>query len=162
MISSKNTPISFNKLNLSEIKIQNRNHTISKLESGDLIRVSTGGLGLISHYGIIEKTGGKIYIIHNHPDSINSKGGNVAKDLLENWIKGRDIISVEKTDLKTNEIRELYEYLKSYKYHFMNFNCEHFVNFAKGNEYRSSQVFKWTTAVALGAIVYYLIRNKKI
>lgn len=149
-------------MNLAEIKTQNRNFTISKLENGDLIKVSTGGLGLIAHYGIIEKSGGNVYIIHNHPDSINSKGGNVVKELLNDWIKGREIISVEKTNLKTSEIRELYEYLKTYKYDFMNFNCEHFVNFAKGNKYRSSQVFKWTTFVAIGALVYYLIRKNKI
>lgn len=149
-------------MNLAEIEIQNRNHTISKLENGDLIKVSTGGLGLIYHYGIIEKSKGDVFIIHNHPDKINSKGGNVVKEPLKDWIKGRHIISVEKTNLKTSEVRELYEYLKPYKYDFMNFNCEHFVNFAKGSKYRSSQVFKWTIAVALGAIIYYLIRNKKI
>jgi hypothetical protein len=153
---------SFKETPINNLKIENRNHIISKLETGDLVRVSTSGLGIISHYGIIEKKGDELYIIHNHPDSINSKGGNVTRELLEKWIKCRDIISVEKTDIKPSEIKDLYEYLKGYKYNFMNFNCEHFVNFAKGSEYRSSQVFKWTTAVAIGAVIYYLIKNKKI
>jgi hypothetical protein len=147
---------------IHELKIANRNHIISKLESGDLIKVSTGGLALVSHYGIIEKSGGEVFIIHNHPDSINSKGGNVVRELLGKWIKGRDIISVEKTNLKTSDIKEIYEYLKGYKYHFLNFNCEHFVNYAKSNKYTSTQVFKWTSIVAISALVYYLIRNKKI
>lgn len=152
---------SFRSNPIQNLRIENRNHIISKLETGDLIRVSTGGLGLVSHYGIIERKNGELFIIHNHPDSINSKGGNVTRELLKDWIKGRDILSVEKTDIKTSEIKDLYECLKSYKYNFMNFNCEHFVNFAKGNEYRSSQVFKWTAIVFIGAITYYLIKNKK-
>lgn len=147
---------------LDKIKIDNRNHTISKLESGDLIKVKAEILPIIYHYGIIDKVGNEIFIIHNHPDRINSKGGNVVREPLLKWIKGKDIVSVEKTNLKSIELKDLYEKLKNYKYDFINFNCEHFVNVAKGNKYVSSQVFKWTSIAVIGAFVYYLIRNKKI
>jgi hypothetical protein len=147
---------------LDKIKIDNRNHTISKLESGDLIKVKAEILPIIYHYGIIEKLGNDIFIIHNHPDRINSKGGNVVREPLQKWIKGKDIVSVEKTNLNSTDLKDLYEKLKDYKYDFINFNCEHFVNFAKGNNYVSSQVFKWTSIAVIGAFVYYLIRNKKI
>jgi hypothetical protein len=147
---------------LNTIKIQNRNHIVSKLESGDLIKVKAEILPIIYHYGIIEKKGNDVFIIHNQPDKINSKGGSVVREPLNKWIKGRDIVSVEKTNLNTSDLKDLYSNLKNYKYDFINFNCEHFVNFAKGNKYVSSQVFKWTSVAILAGLVYYLIRNKKI
>lgn len=147
---------------LNNIKIENRNHTVSKLESGDLIKVKAEILPIIYHYGIIEKKGNDVFIIHNQPDKINSKGGSVVREPLDKWIKGRDIVSVEKTNLNTSDLKDLYSNLKNYKYDFINFNCEHFVNFAKGNKYVSSQVFKWTSVAILAGLVYYLIRNKKI
>ena len=147
---------------INDLKIKNRKYCISKLETGDLIKVKSEILPIIYHYGIIEKKGNDIFIIHNHPDSINSKGGNVCKEHLSKFIKGRDIVSVEKTNLKITEINELYEHLKAYKYDFINFNCEHFVNFVKGKKYASSQVFKWTSILVITSLVYYLIKNKKI
>jgi hypothetical protein len=147
---------------IDNLKIKNREHCISKLETGDLIKVKSEILPIIYHYGIIEKDGEDIFIIHNHPDSINSKGGNVCRDKLSKFIKGRDIVSVEKTDLKNKEINEMYEYLKAYKYDFMNFNCEHFVNFIKQKKHISSQVFKWTSIVIIASLVYYMVKNKKI
>ena len=81
---------------------------------------------------------------------------------MEKWIKGRDVVSVEKTDLKTDDINKLYEELKKYKYDFINFNCEHFVNFAKNKNYVSPQVLKWTTIGLIGIGVYFLIKNKRI
>jgi hypothetical protein len=147
---------------INDLKIKNRQYCISKLETGDLIKVKSEILPIIYHYGIIEKNGSDILIIHNHPQSINSKGGNVCKEHLSKFIKNRDIISVEKTNLKINEINKIYEHLKEYKYDFINFNCEHFVNFINGKRYSSSQVFKWTSLLAITALVYYLIKNKKI
>lgn len=147
---------------LNKIRIENRNYTISNLESGDLIKVKAEILPIIYHYGIIEKVGNDIFIIHNQPDKINSKGGSVIREPLDKWIKGKDIVSTEKTNLNTNDLKELYQNLKNYKYDFINFNCEHFVNFAKGNKYVSSQVFKWTSIAIITGLVYYLIKNKKI
>ena len=57
-------------------------------------------------------------------------------------------------------IDELYEKLKVYKYDFINFNCEHFVNFAKNNDYVSPQVLRWTSLIGIGIITFYLLRKK--
>ena len=120
-------------------------------------------LGLkVTDYGIVEKNLDGLFIIHNHPDKINSKGGNTVREPVEKWIKGRDIVSVEKTDLKTDDIEKLYQELKKYKYDFINFNCEHFVNFAKDKNYVSPQVLRWTTLALIGLGVYFLIKNKRI
>jgi hypothetical protein len=148
--------------NLSKIKIENRKHIVSKLQTGDLIKTKADILPIIYHYGIIERQGDEIYIIHNHPDKINSKGGNTVKEPLEKWIKGKDIVSVEHTNLNVNDINELVETLKNYKYDFINFNCEHFVNFAKDKDYVSPQLLRWTTIAIIGISVYFLLKNKKL
>ena len=156
------TKTKFNQASLNKIKIENRDFLVSKLETGDLIKTKAETYPLIFHYGIVEKNLDGLFIIHNHPDKINSKGGNTVRESLEKWIKGRDIVSVEKTDLKTDDIEKLYQELKKYKYDFINFNCEHFVNFAKNKNYVSPQVLKWTTIGLIGIGVYFLLKNKRI
>ena len=112
------TKTKFNQASLNKIKIENRDFLVSKLETGDLIKTKAETYPLIFHYGIVEKNLDGLFIIHNHPDKINSKGGNTVREPLEKWIKGRDIVSVEKTDLKTDDIEKLYQELKKYKYDF--------------------------------------------
>lgn len=147
---------------IKRIKIENRDFLISKLQTGDLIKTKADNYPLIYHYGIVEKKVDGLFIIHNHPDKINSKGGNTVKEPLENWVKGREIVSVEKTDLKPDDIDNLYQDLKKYKYDFLNFNCEHFVNFAKNKTYVSPQVLRWTSVALIGLTVYLLLKNKKL
>jgi hypothetical protein len=152
----------FKQAPLNKMKIENREYIISKLETGDLLKTKAETYALIFHYGIVEKNLDGLFIIHNHPDKINSKGGNTVREPLEKWIKDRYIISVEKTNLKTDDIEKLYQELKKYKYDFINFNCEHFVNFAKNKNYVSPQVLRWTTLALIGLGVYFLLKNKRI
>lgn len=147
---------------IKKIKIENRDFLISKLQTGDLIKTKADSYPLIYHYGIVEKKVEGLFIIHNHPDKINSKGGNTVREPLEKWIKGREIVSVEKTNLKPDDIDNLYQELKKYKYDFLNFNCEHFVNFAKNKTYVSPQVLRWTSIALIGLTVYLLLKNKKL
>jgi len=150
----------FNNSAILKIKLENKQHTITKLKTGDLIKTKAEDYPLIFHYGIIDKQGDSLFILHNHPDKKNSKGGSIVKEPFDKWIKGKDIVSVEPTNLKTDDIDELYEKLKVYKYDFLNFNCEHFVNFAKNNDYVSPQVLRWTTLIAIGITTFYLLRKK--
>jgi hypothetical protein len=156
------TKTAYSQAPLNKIKTENRNCAISKLETGDLIKTKGQVFPLIYHYGIVEKNLEGIFIIHNHPDKINSKGGNTVREPLEKWIKGRDIVAVEKTDLKPDDIENLYQTLKKYKYDFINFNCEHFVNFAKNKNYVSPQVLRWTSVALIGVAIYFLLKNKRI
>ena len=77
-------------------------------------------------------------------------------------MKGRDVISVEKTNLKTEDIEKLYQELKKYKYDIVNFNCEHFVNFAKNKNYVSPQILRITSVLLIGLAIYFLLKNKRI
>lgn len=147
---------------IADIKIRNRNFIISKLQTGDLIKVKADTLPIIFHYGIVEIADDGIFVYHNDPFNRNSKGGNVIRDTIKKFLNHKDIISVEKTDVKTKDLHELYDKLKTYKYDFINFNCEHFINFAKGDKYVSHQVVRYTSIALIGLLVYYMIKNKKI
>ena len=150
------------KFNIESIKQKNKQYLISKLTTGDLIKTKAEQYPLIYHYGIIDKTIDGLFILHNHPDKRNSNGGTIVKEPLDKWIKGKDIVFIEKTNLNTNDIEELYNKLKKYKYDFINFNCEHFVNFASDKKFVSNQVYKWGAIFLIGAFVTYLIRKNKI
>jgi len=152
----------FNTASFDKIKNENRNFVVSKLENGDLIKIKARSFPIIYHYGIIEKKGNDLFIIHNHPKKINSKGGNTVREALEKWVNGREIVSVEKTRLNTNDIEKLYDTLKPYKYDMINFNCEHIVNYAKNNMYASPQVLRWTYISLIGLSVYFFLKNRRI
>lgn len=156
---------SWNKYNLGiyKLKIENRNHKVSKLKTGDTITTKSKLIPLYVHHGIIEVKNEEIFIVHLHPDKVNSSGGNLIKEPLKNWLNsGREIVSVESTNLDSKALKQLYLDLKEEKFDNINYNCEHFVNFAKGDYFISRQVIKYTTILLIGAFVYYLIRNKKI
>lgn len=152
----------YNTSDLNAIKIKNREHTISKLQTGDLIKLRAEVLPILYHYGIIERQGEDLYIYHNQTDKINSNGGNLVCEPLDKYIKGKDIVSVTKTNLNSSDLKQMYNSLKSMKYDFINFNCEHFVNFATDKKFVSNQVFKWSSIIAIGLLVTYLIRKNKI
>lgn len=153
----------FSTLGIQKLKIQNRNHIVSRLKTGDTITTKSKLIPLYVHHGIIERKGDEVYIVHLHPDKVNSSGGNLVKEPLNKWlVDGREIVSVHQTDLDSDTLEQLYKDLKEEKYDHINYNCEHFVNFAKGDYFVSRQVVKYTSILLIGAFVYYLIRNKKI
>lgn len=154
---------SYNAIAFYKLKIENRNHIVSKLKTGDTITTKSKLIPLYVHHGIIERKGDELFIVHLHPDKVNSSGGNLVKEPLEKWlVGGREIVSVQQTNLDSETLNQLYKDLKEEKYDHINYNCEHFVNFAKGDYFVSRQVVKYTGILLIGAFVYYLIRNKKI
>jgi hypothetical protein len=150
----------FNTVGLNKLKIQNRNHIVSKLKTGDTITTKSKLIPLYVHHGIIERNGDEIFIVHLHPDKVNSSGGNLIKEPLSKWlIGGREIVSVQQTDLDSVTLDQLYKDLKAEKYDHINYNCEHFVNFAKGDYFVSRQVIKYTAILFIGVFVYYLVNH---
>ena len=154
--------MSCNLSDLNQIKIQNRDYTISKLKTGDLIKLKVEILPILYHYGIVEKQGDDLFIYHMQTDKINKNGGNLICEPLQNYIKGKDIISATSTNLNSKDLSKMYESLKGYKYDFINFNCEHYVNFVTDKKFVSNQVFKWGSIIAIGFFVTYLIKKNKI
>jgi hypothetical protein len=154
--------MSYNLKSLNDIKIQNRDYTLSKLETGDLIKLKVDILPILYHYALVEKQNDTLYIYHLQTDKINSNGGNLICEPLEEYIKGKDIISVSKTELNSSDLKQMYNSLKGLKYDFINFNCEHYVNFVTEKKLVSNQVFKWGSIFLIGFFVTYLIRKNKI
>lgn len=153
----------FNTLGLYKLKIENRNNIVSKLKTGDTITTKSKLIPLYIHYGIIERISNEIFIVHLHPNKVNSSGGNLVKEPLSKWlVEGREIVSIQETNLDSATLDQLYKDLKDQKYDHINYNCEHFVNFAKGDYFVSRQVIKYTAILLIGAFVHYLIKNKKI
>jgi hypothetical protein len=153
----------FSTIGIQKLKLQNRDYIVSKLKTGDTITTKSKIVPLYVHHGIIERVGEEVFIVHLHPDKVNSSGGNLVKEPLSKWLtNGREIVSVQQTDLDSVTLEQLYKDLKEEKYDHINYNCEHFVNFAKGDYFVSRQVVKYTSILLIGAFVYYLIRNKKI
>ena len=139
---------------------QKKQRLINKLEMGDLIKVKSDYHPLIFHYGIVEKGVDGEFIIHNHPSKTNKQGGNTIKEPLREWLKGKEIVSVEKTKINFKELKEVYEEVKPFKYDFFHYNCEHFVNFVKDKKYISNNVIRYTSYGVLIFIVYYLFKKK--
>lgn len=156
------TKKNFNQFAINKIKNENRNHLISKLKTGDIIKITAKSNPLIFHYGIIELNSEGLFIIHTHPDKVNAKGGNTVREPFEKLMKGRSIISVEKTNLKKEDLDKLYQELEKYKYDIVNFNCEHFINFAKNKNYVSPQILRWTSIGLIGLAIFFYLKNKKV
>lgn len=134
---------------------------IKKLKTGDLVKTTSDYYPFIWHYGIVEKDGDETFIIHNQPDKKNSKGGSTIKEPIGKWLRGKEIVDIEKTDLTPEGIKDLYEGLKPFKYNFFHYNCEHFVNFAKNGAYLSPQVIRYTSIAVVGIIAFLYFKNKK-
>ena len=108
--------------------------------------------------------------INGHSYAITVRGFNrqFSNKLLV-MIDGRIIYSTlfsgvfwDLHDYVLEDIEKIYEELEKYKYDFINFNCEHFVNFAKNKNYVSPQVLRWTSVALIGLAVYFLIKNKRL
>lgn len=134
---------------------------IALLQTGDLIKIKSDYYPFVSHYGIVDiEDDGEIYILHNQPDKLNSKGGGTIREPLRKWIYGREIVEVESTGLSKEEIQSLYEGLKPFKYDFFHFNCEHFVNFAKNGAYLSPQVIRYTSIAIVGLLAFWYFKKR--
>lgn len=147
-------------MNLSYVEAQGKQINISKLETGDLIKMQADICPIIYHYGIIDREGNSIYIIHNQRDFINKNGGSIIRENFNNYIKGRKLISVEKTNLKRDDLSKITELLQSHKYHFVNNNCEHFVNQIKSNKFISPQASNWAFVTVILITALIIIRKK--
>ena len=139
-----------------------------KYKDGDVITstASPPTSGLFFHRGIILMKKGVPYVYHNTPTKTNPFGGNILLEPLSEYLAaGRKMLSVESTNMTRKELLARNEWLKTKKFHWFEFNCEHYVSGMVDGEPKSSQIKKWglCIGVGLGIAVYLaiLIRNKK-
>ena len=146
-------------MKLAYLNVQIKNQRICKLDTGDLVKIKAD-IPFIYHYGIIFKEGETLWFYHFHPDFRNRFGGNVLREDFINYIKNKDIVSIEKSNIKKEDIYDVLEQYKSKKYDVFNNNCEHFVNFVKDQKPISKQIKYGGLGLALGIATYLLTRKK--
>jgi hypothetical protein len=135
---------------------------MDRLVTGDMIKVKAENFPILYHYGIIQEKADGLHIYHLQPDKKNSDGGNLICEPLHQYVVGKDIVSVIKTEVTSHDLEQMYEALKKYKYDFIGFNCEHFVNFTIDKKLVSNQVFKIGSLIVIGVLVTWMIKSKKI
>ncbi len=145
---------------ISYIEQKTQEHYIDNLQTGNLVKFKADVMPIIYHYGIIERIGDELYIIHNQTSIKNAYGGNLIREDLREYVKGRKIVSVEKTRFDQNQLSEMTEFLKDKKYHFINNNCERFINYLKSREFVSPQTVKWGLITSLALATIILIKRK--
>lgn len=131
-----------------------KQHSFNKLQTGDLVKLQADISPIIYHYGIIDRIGNDLYIFHNQATFKNRLGGGIIREDFKKYALGRKIVEVNQTGLTKNELSGIIEVLKTKKYHFLNNNCEHFINNLRKSKLISPQAGKWALAliIIIGAI----------
>ena len=147
---------------MSEIYLESdiKQAKMSQLETGDLVKFQADITPIIFHYGIIERIGDDLFIYHNQATFTNKFGGGMVREDFKKYAKGRKVVSIEKTGLDGKQLREITDLLKTKRYHWVNNNCEHFVNKLKSNKFISPTVGKLALGLVVSAGIFWYLKKK--
>jgi hypothetical protein len=99
-----------------------------KLNQGDVIYTTCVNYAAACyHLGIVYDDGNSKIIYHNDPSNINKFGGSVCGESYEQFMKGRIVQNVIRTNAKNDEILKIAKKCKYERWNTMFFNCEDFV-----------------------------------
>lgn len=150
-----------NYLPIETLKFSVKEIIVSKLKTGDIIKVKSDFLPIIFHYGIVLCENNEMYILHNDPDKFNRHGGSIVKEKLSDWIKGKDVVEVHNTNVTEKDILQVAEQMKKMPYHLIHFNCEHFVYKIVNKNFKTSpQVVNWIAVISAITIGYLIIKKR--
>ncbi len=124
--------------------------------TGDILTARVRSLPFIFHQGIIVNEGSGILVYHNTPRFSNEKGGNVVTENIDDWLKTREVVNVEPTNMTADYIRSTSEERANMKFDLLSFNCEHYVSLLKTGKLRSPQLLKWSLGLILICTIYRL------
>lgn len=153
----------FKNIAVSSLTVNAKDILLNQLKTGDIIKVKSEILPIIYHYGIVLKNESSATIFHNDPFFLNRKGGNIINEDLASWLVGKEIVEVTSTNVNETELKAYIAKIHSEKYHWFNFNCEHFVYNLKSKNVFSAQVVGYSiiaASIILGAIIVFK-KNKK-
>lgn len=128
-----------------------------RFKAGDTLHVTSRGIPLVKHIGIITLDSFMPYVWHNTPGMVNDSGGSVIREPLERFLTGRELIQLTGTGLDSDTIESRAVRLLDKPFDLFSFNCEHFVNSVVTGRAVSPQLNHWL----LLAVVLFLIENKK-
>jgi hypothetical protein len=117
-------------------------------ETGDLLTAEVDIFPFITHKGLVVIDNGVAYVWHNTPTKQNKHGGSIVKEPLQDWLKSRKVVAVEKTNLDKNHIEGMSVAMKEKPFDLLNFNCEHYVYIIRDNESKSPQLRFWGMVAA--------------
>ena len=129
---------------------------VDKLREGDVIYTNCSDYQMCYHLGIVFFDGTKKLIYHNQPDNRNRWGGTVCAESYEDFIKGRVVSKVVRTNAKNQDILRVARKCKSEVWDTMYFNCEDFVLEIVDGKRRSDLRDGYKVA-ALGLLILLLI-----
>ncbi len=89
---------------------------------GDIIITSIKGVPIIEHAAVVSTKLGEIMVWHMVP------GKGIIDEWLSDFLKGRKLIGIRKTNQNANLINQKVASMKGKKYHLFTFNCFDFVN----------------------------------
>ena len=138
-----------------------KNKLLDTLQTGDLIKFKADLLPFISHYGIVKRTDDEVLFYHNQKDYMNLFGGSLVLENLSDYMKGREVIFIEKTRIDINDLEKITERLKHEKYDPIKYNCEHFTNQLTDKRFISPQVAKWGLILSLIGFGIIIAKHKK-
>ena len=141
---------------LAYLEAIRKDKILKSLETGDLVKFNADVAPWIYHFAIVEKENEELFIYHTQRKYLNKLGGSLVRENLKEYLKGRDLILAEKTNLTKSNLHEIIEKLKDKKYSAINNNCEHFINVAKNNKYISPQVATLGALLLITASIVYI------
>lgn len=135
------------------------------LNTGDIITTTCIDIPLCYHLGICVDHGGKTYVLNATPTRVNSFGGNIVCQELDDFIgtgsEKREIISVHPSGLEKRRILIYADENKKRKWDAFRYNCESFVHGLFTNGTKTTQMTRLIIVVAVGFSIYLLATRKK-
>lgn len=129
---------------------------VERLKEGDVIYTNCIGNHLCYHLGIVYHKGKHKYIFHNAPTNNNKFGGTIVSEKFEDFVKGREIMKVIRTNAKNEDILKVSRRCKREVWDTFFFNCEDFVVEIVEGERRSDLRDAWKIgALGLAFISLY-------
>jgi hypothetical protein len=112
---------------------------------------------LFRHRGII--TG---YDSYGRPlvTSNSRRRGHVVQESIDEFRQGREVAAEVDQGRYLPIVAQRAASGIGRKYDFFSFNCDHFVEWAKGNEPVSDQIIFWGTAIGAAVLLTFALRSK--
>jgi len=149
-----------NYLPIATLKASVKEIILSKIKTGDIVKVKSDFLPIVFHYGIVLCEADQTFILHNDPDKFNRHGGSIVKEELSKWIKGKDIVEVHQTNVSKEQIEQVANQMKKMPYHLIHFNCEHFIHKIVNKKIHfSPQIINWSMAIAAVTFAYLILKT---
>ncbi|NPD48015.1 hypothetical protein [Lentimicrobium sp. S6] len=127
---------------------------INNFKAGQEITTKAKNLPFVAHKGILVPFMGSFYVLHN---TINK---NVHSEEYSEFVKNREVLKVEDTDLcvlSAEEILDHFDILKSKKYNLISYNSEHFVEEMKHAPVESETVNQTAKGLAVFVAMFLVV-----